>query len=118
MSTINIENGQTIDQLATIENITKDSYFLVTADNLTYNISLSDLRKNFVGDAATELKDELFYSCQYIDNELEKVRELVTKGSVIPVDDLNSRIDNLTNAMNTKFNDINSKIDRIMNIIT
>lgn len=118
MSSINIENGQTINELATIENITTDSWFLVTAEGLTYNISLSNLRKQFVGDTAIELKNELFYSCAAIDIKLDEVRQLVLNGSSLPVDDLNNRIDILENSINVKFNDINTKIDRIMNMIS
>lgn len=118
MGSINIENGQTIEDLATIEQIDKDSWFLVTSEGLTYNINLSNLRKQFVGDSMQEMKDELFYSCQYMDTALEEVRQLVLKGSQTPIDQLNNKIDALEQSMNNKFTEVNNKITQILNMIS
>lgn len=116
--TAHIDNGHTINELEQAQIIDNDSKFLVMYRDRTFNISLSDLRKMMVGDAAVELKDELFYSCKDIDSKLEEIRNIVTGGSQLPQDQINARIDALENDFNAKIDSINTKIDRIMNMIS
>lgn len=116
--TAHIDNGRTINELDSIQNLDPDSKFLVMNNDRTFNISLSDLRKMMVGDAAVELKDELFYSCKDIDEKLEQIRNIVTRGSQLPEDTINTRIDRLENDINSKISDINTKITRILSMIS
>lgn len=116
--TIYIENGQTIDELDSIPAIGDDAYVLICSGGIAYKVSIADLRKSMVGDLSVENKDSLFYSCKEIDDKLETIKNIVTRGSQLPEDEINSKIDTVKNNLDSIYSELNGKIDTIMSMIS
>lgn len=116
--TIYIENGQTIDELDSIPAIKDDAYVLICSGGITYKMSIADLRKSMVGDSSVENKDNLFYSCNKIDDKLQEIKDIVTRGSQLPEDEINNKIDTLQNNINSNYIELLAKINDILSMIS
>lgn len=117
MASMNIENGETIDQLESLTNLSDNDMLLVTKDGVTGNVTVAELKKAFCGDGETERLDNSYLSAKEVSNQLDKMRQLISQNTQLPVDELNNRIDRFEETINTKITNINREIEYIKNYL-
>lgn len=113
MSTMNIENGQTIDQLNKLTDLNSKSLLLGTKDGITGQVTVAELGKAICADNVKENKDSLYYSAKEIDRQLDDLKALIVTNSNIPEEAINNRINLLQETINAKINSLESSIEYI-----
>ena len=117
MATDKIENGKKIEELLEVDTLPSSSYFMVSTNGLARRINIRNLRKAFNGDTVTSNLNNLYYSCEKInefldgiDNELDRMSDqLIT---------VNKRLDLIYESFGTNLSELQNRIEQIYNELT
>lgn len=107
MATIITENGKRVEDLVEINSLSSDSYFLVSNNNLSRKIQLKNLRNCFCGDKANVNKNNLFYSCESIDDKIDEINS--------SINNIAKDVGSLSTSLNNKFDSIDKSISSMDN---
>lgn len=113
MSTINIENGTTIDKLKR-GTVNETTSFLGTTDNLTLNIPIDELRKAFAYNGAGDDRTSMFYPVSDIDKKIDEIRLLINTDYSGDVYAINNKIDALQKNINAELLDVKKQVKRLL----
>lgn len=112
MATIITENGKRVEELVEINSLSSDSYFLVSDKNLSRKIKLKNLRNAFCGDVSQSDKNNLYYSCESIDNKIDEINKSINNIAE-DLENLQSSLDERFKSMDTSILEIGNDSDYI-----
>lgn len=122
MATITIENGKRVEELLEVNNISSDSFFLVSEKSLSRKITLVNLRSMFSGDDSTTDLNNKYYTVEYLNKKFQSINEEINKlnQKIINIGDIYTSITNdfevFKKYVNDQFTSVNSRIDNVENI--
>lgn len=106
MPSISIENGKRIEELLEIAKISASSFFLVSDNDLTRKITLTNLRNAFCGDTSTENLNNVFFSVEKINELLDHIYDDISK--------INTKMDSFEDRINNMYNDIGAELSEFI----
>lgn len=112
MATIITENGKRVEELVEINSLSSDSYFLVSDKNLSRKIKLKNLRNAFCGDVSQSDKNNLYYSCESIDNKIDEINKSISNVAR-DLENLQTSLDERFKSMDKSILDIGNDGDYI-----
>lgn len=112
MATEKIEKGRKIEELLEVDTLPSSSYFMVSTNDLARRINIQNLRKAFNGDSATSNLNNLYYSCEKINELLDGVDNEMIRMSDQFVN-VNKRLDLIYETFGGDLTDLNNYIKRI-----
>lgn len=112
-NTLNIENGKHINELDDVKELLPTDKLLITSNGLTFNVSLSNLRKSFISDGSANDKNETFYTSKDIDDQFNQLRELISRGYSDEATEINNRITVLQTNISEELKDLKDSIKYI-----
>ena len=117
MAAEQIENGKKIEELLEVDTLPSSSYFMVSTNDLARRINIRNLRKAFNGDTATSNLNNLYYSCEKInefldgiDNELDRISDQFIN--------VNKRLDLVFDTFGADLSELQNRIEQIYTELT
>lgn len=94
-------------------NIKVDAWFALSQDNMTRKVSGRTIRRFMNGDN-DEPSDELYYSSSKVELLLKGTGDIINE-IISDIDNINQRLDDLSNSINSNFKTLNDRITNEVN---
>lgn len=114
MSSYVIENGKRIEELLEETALNSSSYTIISINNLTRKINIRNLRRSFCGDNSTNDLNNLYYSCEKINQYMTDINDQFSQISNENFN-INNRIDSISNTLGNDLGDLHNYVETIYN---